>query len=289
MTEYGLQIGSTVEVILLSLGLADRINTIKKEQLMTQQMALKSNQDKVAAQQLAVENLQRVSILKDQFLANTSHELRTPLHGIIGITESILQGATGGVNDATQDNLRMVSASGRRLANLVNDIMDFSQLQHGDILLRCQGVGVSSLIEIVLALSRPLLGDKDLDLVHEKNDLPLVYADEDRLTQILQNLVGNAIKFTKSGSVRLLGRVVSDDFVEIKIADTGIGIPLDKQTIIFESFTQADGSISREYSGTGIGLSVTKKLVELHGGEIRVESTPGKGSQFIFTLPNRSW
>ena len=239
-------------------------------------------------------DLARLDELKDDFLANTSHELRTPLNGIIGITDSILEGATGGVNEKTGYNLRMVSASGRRLANLVNDILDFSRLRHEDIALRKSPVDVSPLIEIVLAISKPLVGEKEIQLIHSRHELPLVFADEDRLEQILLNLVGNAIKFTKRGEVRVEARQVqaSSDgneanggFLEISVSDTGIGIPPEQHDRIFESFTQADGSISREYGGTGIGLSVTKRLVELHGGKVRLESSPGQGSVFFFTIP----
>lgn len=229
--------------------------------------------------------LTKLDRLKDDFLANTSHELRTPLHGIIGITESILQGATGGVNSQTQSNLQMVSASGRRLSSLVNDILDYSKLQHGDLPLRQRGVDVSALIRLVIALSKSLLSNRPISLVYDEQELPPAYVDEDRMEQILYNLIGNALKFTKSGEVRVSARQLNEEFMEITISDTGIGIPMDKQELIFESFTQADGSIAREYSGTGLGLSVTKKLVELHGGTIRVESSPGKGSRFIFTVP----
>ena len=151
------------------------------------------------------------------------------------------------------------------------------------IVIRRRSVDITSLIETVMALSKPLVGERQFDLIYSRNELPHVFGDEDRLEQILHNLIGNAIKFTKNGNVTVSGQVTADNFVEISIADTGIGIPRTKWETIFESFTQADGSISREYSGTGIGLSVTKKLVELHEGEIRVESKPGKGSRFFFT------
>ncbi|MCB1168383.1 MAG: histidine kinase, partial [Leptospiraceae bacterium] len=229
--------------------------------------------------------LTRLDRLKDEFLANTSHELRTPLHGIIGITESILQGAAGPISKPVGQNLRLVTTSGRRLSNLVNDILDFSKLQHGDLVLKRTAVDIGSMVDTVMVLSRPLVGVKDIKLINAKQDLPLVDADENRLEQILINLIGNAIKFTKEGSVTVQYSTLPDGLLEIAIVDTGIGIPEDKQELIFESFTQADGSIAREYGGTGIGLSVTRRLVELHGGTIRVNSIQGKGSTFAFTLP----
>lgn len=238
--------------------------------------------------------LQRLDKLKDEFLANTSHELRTPLSGIIGIAESLMDGATGQLNSETRRNLSLVVFSGRRLANLVNDILDFSKLRHNTLELQLKPVGMRSLAEVVLTLSQPLIGQKDLRLVNAISpELPPVYADENRLQQILHNLVGNAIKFSDTGTVELSARLimgnelslVSNPHLKITVSDTGIGIPEDKLDRIFESFEQADGTIARAYGGTGLGLAITKKLVELHGGEIKAESTVGVGSRFTFTLP----
>jgi PAS domain S-box-containing protein len=238
-------------------------------------------------QELELKNaaLQRMDQLKDEFLANTSHELRTPLNGIIGIAESLIDGAAGPLNEQQIVNLSMVVSSGRRLASLVNDILDFAKLKNGDIELQRKPVDVRQITEVVLSLSQPLVADKRLELNNEiQLDLPIVDGDENRLQQIMHNLVGNAIKFTASGSVTVSAGV-TDGMVEVTVADTGIGIAPDKFTDIFKSFVQADASISREYDGTGLGLSITKQLVELHGGTIRVESELGKGSRFIFTLP----
>lgn len=240
--------------------------------------------EKQVAQGQALVAMQKSNELKDEFLANTSHELRTPLNGIIGISDSMLQGIGAPHSPETASNLQMISSSGRRLANLVNDILDFSRLNYGDIVLNRKVVDVVPLIEIVLELSRPLVDIKKVALVYDKCTTPLVYADENRLQQILHNLIGNAIKFTSNGEIRIRADWSTDN-LDISIADTGIGISPEKHDLIFESFTQADGSVAREYGGTGIGLSVTKELVKLHGGVIRVESTPGKGSCFTFTLP----
>jgi two-component system, sensor histidine kinase ChiS len=229
--------------------------------------------------------LQRLDQLKDEFLANTSHELRTPLNGIIGIAESLIDGATGPLPNETRFNLSLIVSSGRRLANLVNDILDFSKLRNETIELQIKPVEMRAIASVVLTLSQPLLGQKDLQLINTISpDLPTVNADENRVQQILHNLVGNAIKFTDSGTVEISARVV-DNQLAISVTDTGIGIPEDKLDRIFESFEQADGTIARQYGGTGLGLAITKKLVELHGGEIAVESTVGVGSQFTFTLP----
>jgi len=239
-------------------------------------------------QELELKNaaLQRMDQLKDEFLANTSHELRTPLNGIIGITESMIDGATGELSERQIANLSMVVSSARRLSSLVNDILDFSKLKNQDIELQRKPVDFRQIAGLVLTLSRPLLAGKPVELKNEiREDLPAVDGDENRLQQIMYNLVGNAIKFTESGSVTVSAIALTDDLLEVTVSDTGIGIPPDKLTDIFQAFEQVDASISREYGGTGLGLSITKQLVELHGGTIRVESELGKGSRFIFTLP----
>ncbi len=228
--------------------------------------------------------LRRLDELKDEFLANTSHELRTPLHGIIGITESVLQGATGKIGEQTRTNLRLVAASGRRLTALVNDILDFSRANHGDLQIHPQKLNLADAMDMALSLVRPLLRDKPVDLIHERSVVRDVYADPERLSQIMVNLLGNAIKFTRDGYIAVRARDEGDSVV-VSVEDTGIGIPEDRQEMIFESFTQADGSIARQYSGTGLGLSITRRLVELHGGDIQVQSSPGKGSVFSFSLP----
>lgn len=251
-----------------------------------------------ARNQLEMQNaaLQQMAKLKDEFLANTSHELRTPLNGIIGIAESMIDGATGLLTSHQIANLSLIVASGRRLTQLVNDILDFSRLKHKNIELQKRAVGMREVVDVVLTLSQPLIGKKSLKLINTLDpNLPPVEADENRLQQILYNLIGNAIKFTEVGSIEISAVLESGEpisnlshlfpFLAITVADTGIGIPPDKWERIFESFEQADGSTAREYGGTGLGLAVTKQLVELHGGNIWVESTVGEGSRFTFTLP----
>lgn len=233
--------------------------------------------------------LQRLDKLKDEFLANTSHELRTPLNGIIGIAESLIDGVTGKLPEKTITNLVTIAASGRRLSHLVNDILDFSQLKHKNIQLQIKPVGMKEVSDVVIALSRSIVGKKLLQLINGiGSDVPLVDADENRVQQILYNLIGNAIKFTDAGVVEVSAKTVNYQQIEylaITVADTGIGIPEDKLDRIFESFEQVDGSTARVYGGTGLGLAVTKQLVELHGGNIYVTSIVGEGSQVTFTLP----
>ncbi len=241
------------------------------------------------------EELKHFDQLKDEFLANTSHELRTPLNGIIGIAESLIDGATGELPTSTQVNLQLITSSGRRLASLVNDILDFSKLRHKNVELQLKPIDLRSVTHVVLTLSQPLAKHKNLQLLNGiSEDFPPAEADENRLQQILHNLVGNAIKFTPSGTVEVSAKVIvygnepskiKNEQIAITVSDTGIGIPEDKFDRIFESFEQVEGSSHREYGGTGLGLAVTKKLVELHGGKISVQSKQEEGSQFTFTLP----
>ncbi|MEM9771196.1 MAG: response regulator [Cyanobacteria bacterium P01_D01_bin.73] len=286
-------------------------------------------QDSFASLQAKNEQMQRLDELKDEFLANTSHELRTPLNGTIGIAESMLDGVAGELNARQRQNLTLVVQSCYRLNSLVNDILDFSKLRHKAIELQRKPVGIREIVDAILRLCQPLVKDKDLTLVNAISPaFPLAHADENRLQQILYNLVGNAIKFTDEGFIGVSAELLShrnlddrksvydnqgslkknnenddkfgfDDgnrpsnplsnppqqYLAITVADTGIGIPANKLDRIFESFEQADGSTSRQYGGTGLGLAVTKQLVSLHGGDITVKSVVGKGSQFTFTLP----
>jgi signal transduction histidine kinase/ligand-binding sensor domain-containing protein/DNA-binding response OmpR family regulator len=240
---------------------------------------------KILNDRAVIAQLKQVDTLKDEFLANTSHELRTPLNGIIGLAESLMDGVAGQLPDKANHNLAMVVSSGKRLANLVNDILDFSKLKNRSLILHTQSVDLHSMTDVVLTLSRPLMGSKKLKLVNDiSEDLPAVQADEDRLQQILHNLVGNAIKFTEEGTITV-SAVKQDGWDKVSVSDTGIGIAKDKFDAIFESFEQVQGNTERSYSGTGLGLAVSKQLVGLHGGTIEVDSTPGKGSTFSFTLP----
>lgn len=232
-----------------------------------------------------IERLESLDKLKDEFLANTSHELRTPLNGIIGIAESLHDGAAGRPTDAMRANLAMIITSGKRLAGLVDDILDYSKLKTSTLDLQIKPVNIRVIADIVLTLSRPLTRGKTLTLTNAiDSDFPFVDADENRLQQILHNLVGNAVKFTPSGTIAIAAGS-SGGMARISVSDTGIGIATDKLDRIFEPFEQADGSISRKYGGTGIGLSISKQLVELQGGTLQIKTKEGEGSTFTFNLP----
>ena len=247
---------------------------------------VRAQQKKVEVEREINRRLQQLDKLKDEFLANTSHELRTPLNGIIGIAESLTDGVGGEQSEISHKNLAMIISSGRRLERLVNDILDFSQLKEHSLILRQKPLDMRALVQVVLALSEPLVDGKKIALVNAVDpDVPQVYADEDRVQQILHNLVGNAIKFTHEGTVSVSARLLDDKRLEICVRDSGIGMSAEALPHIFDAFQQIQGATDRSFGGTGLGLAVTKQLIELHGGTINVESTPDQGSLFSFTLP----
>lgn len=259
-----------VQFIILSLGLGERL--------------LQTRREKELLQKKAIESLEKANQLKDEFLANTSHELRTPLNGIIGIAESIIDGATGPLSEETKENLSMVVFSGRRLANLVNDILDIAKLKNGEIILKENAVDLRQIGNMVLTVLAPLANKKSIELVNTIDpNLPFARADEDRLQQILHNLVGNAIKFSTQGRVSLRATVAEQEII-VCVEDSGIGIAADQLSMVFESFQQGDATVARTHGGTGLGLSLCRQLVLLHGGRIWVESEEQKGSRFFFSL-----
>lgn len=271
LTRFGLQIGGILLIALFSLALVYRVNTARKE--------------KEAAQKTSFELMKKTEKLKDEFLANTSHELRTPLNGIISIADSLINGVAGKLTDTALFNLNLIALSGKRLSNLVNDILDFSKLKNKELAIRKNPVSIQQTADIVVRVCETLKRNEEVKILNLIPDnLPLVVGDEDRIQQIIFNLLGNALKFTSEGSINI-SAVNEGDFVAVSVVDTGIGIPKDKLSTIFNAFEQLDSSLSRRYGGTGIGLSITKHLVELQGGSIRVDSELSKGTMFTFSLP----
>ncbi|PCL92993.1 ATP-binding protein [Paenibacillus lautus] len=230
------------------------------------------------------ERLLTLDKLKDEFLAKTSHELRTPLHGIIGLADALIDGSSGKLPSPVIDLLRLMKVSGQRLAHLVNDILDFSKLKHQEIGLVLVTVNLRLAVELTLQVLNPLAEKKGLRLSHQLPDDMYVMADENRLQQILHNLIGNAIAYTETGTVTVTAKRLQGQ-VSVQITDSGIGIAEADLDRIFESFEQINPLDRSQQGGTGIGLSITKKLVELHGGRIGVTSGVGEGSTFSFTLP----
>ncbi len=244
-----------------------------------------ANKLKLARERAVVRRLSQLDALKDEFMANTSHELRTPLNGIIGLTESMLMGSGGELSPKSRQDLGLVVAAGKRLAGLIDDILDFSKLKTHVLQLDLKAMDISAVSEVVLTLCRSLFGEKPVNLVNNiPAGLPRARADENRVSQILFNLVGNAVKFTEKGRVEVSAEAGKDSLT-VHVKDTGIGIPEDQFEHIFESFQQAEGSIARAHGGTGIGLTIARQLVELHNGRLWVQSELGRGSTFSFSLP----
>lgn len=233
--------------------------------------------------------LRQVDEMKDAFLANTSHELRTPLNGIIGLTESLISQFDKTSREEALSKLAVVVGSSKRLSNIINDILDFSKLRNHEIVLKKEPVNLYDLVHTTVLLSEPLLDKKSLVLRNlVPKDFPIFLADEQRLSQILFNLLGNAIKFTEKGEVSVSARIC-DGNVELVISDTGMGISAEDCERIFLPFEQVLASANSKALGTGLGLAVTKKLVELHGGNISVNSRVGQGAVFTIQFPfNRS-
>lgn len=229
--------------------------------------------------------LQDLDKRKNEFLANTSHELRTPLHGIMGLAQFLIKTLGPKISADQLENLKLIHQSGSRLNYLINDILDFSKMRENNVELMITEVNISVLMKNLLILLMPQMVHQNLVLMNElPDDLPTVLADEHRMQQILYNLMGNAIKFTPKGFIRIHAEIESG-FLMLFITDTGIGIPSHKMDLIFDAFEQVDGSTSRQYGGTGLGLSVTKQLVELHKGTLGVKSSIGEGSCFYFSVP----
>ncbi|CAM2066134.1 Diguanylate cyclase [Sulfidibacter corallicola] len=240
---------------------------------------------KLRSERAMNKGLRQLDKLKDEFLASTSHELRTPLNGMIGIVQSLLDGVAGDLSDRARANLKMVRASGTRLVNLVSDIMDFSKLKNQSLDLNLRGLDLRAATDVVLTILHPLVSGKDVALVNAvEPTLPPVRADEDRLQQILINLVANGIKFTESGHVRVSAKQRGGT-VEIRVSDTGVGMNEEKLDTVFDTHESGTQPGVRVRYGGSLGLAITKRLVELHGGRIEIDSSEGVGTTVLFTLP----
>jgi signal transduction histidine kinase len=223
---------------------------------------------------------------KSRFLANMSHELRTPMNAILGYTDLILNGMYGEIPARMHGVHERVHSNGRHLLGLINDVLDLSKIEAGQLTLSLADYSISDLVNNVLASVGPLASEKKLALKSELSpELPARgRGDERRILQVLLNLVGNAIKFTDAGEVTVRASAANGTYT-IAVRDTGPGIPVAEQGKIFEEFQQADTLSTRRKGGTGLGLSIAKRIVEMHGGGIRVESSPGQGSTFFVNLP----
>ena len=222
---------------------------------------------------------------KSQFLANMSHELRTPLNAILGYAELILDNIYGDMPQRMRGVLERVQSNGKHLLGLINDVLDLSKIEAGQLTLSLEDYSIGDVVQNVVTLVEPLATEKSLALtVDLPVDLPTAHGDQRRLTQVLLNLVGNAIKFTDSGEVAIKAAARNGAYT-LSVRDTGPGIAPADQSKIFEEFQQADSSSTKTKRGTGLGLSIARRIVTMHGGQIWVESAPGSGSTFFIKVP----
>jgi len=230
--------------------------------------------------------LAAASQAKSKFLASMSHELRTPLNAVIGFSELMLDGVPGEINDEQRDCLNDILSSGQQLLNLINDVLDLSKIEAGRIELKLENLNLADVIDDVVQTVKPMLDENRHRIgVNVGKGLPQVHADKRRLKQILLNLLGNAIKFTPSDGKLGIKVTRNGDWCQVSVVDSGIGIKEEDQERVFEVFTQATTLSKEKKEGTGLGLALTKQLVEAIGGRIWVESEYGRGSKFTFTLP----
>jgi signal transduction histidine kinase len=238
------------------------------------------------AQEMAAE-AEKANAAKSQFLANMSHEIRTPMNAIIGFSEVLGEEL---LTEQQKQYIKLILNSSRHLLELVNNILDFSKIEAGQMSTESIECDIRAILENIESLMNPLVNKKNLQLkIGCSDDVPIaIMTDSARLRQCLINLLSNAVKFTEQGYVKIfVHKILKDNnpFIEFEVSDTGIGIPTEKLGSIFDSFTQADGSTTRKYGGTGLGLTITKQLAALLGGDVTVESRPGQGSTFRFYIP----
>nr|WP_321498772.1 PAS domain S-box protein [uncultured Methanolobus sp.] len=231
-------------------------------------------------------NAEAANRTKTEFLANMSHELRTPLNSVIGFADVLMSQVAGEINNKQAGYLNNISHSGKHLLNIINEILDISKIESGQMKLYKEDVLLVETYAEIIASLQHIASRKEIELdVSPWPEGEYAYADKAKLKQILYNLVGNAIKFTNEGGSVIIGTKNDGEFVHISVTDTGIGISPDGLTKLFKPFTQLESFESRTYEGTGLGLALSKEIVELHGGHISAESEVGKGSTFTFALP----
>ncbi|MDX1991443.1 MAG: GAF domain-containing protein [bacterium] len=271
----------TPEDVRIKTALADQIAVAVENARSFAEAAERAEREREIAEQL-----REVDRLKSQFLANMSHELRTPLNSIIGYSEVLLDGVDGDLTDDAHEDVQAIHNSGKHLLSLINEILDLAKIEAGEMRLDFRPVNVADIARDIVRTGQVLVKDKPVSLdVEIYDNIPTVEADPIRLRQIILNLVSNAAKFTEKGAVQVVVDMLDEEFVRVAVRDTGIGIRDDKLHLVFERFSQVDGSSTRRAGGTGLGLTITKQLVEMHGGQIDVESVYGEGSTFWFTLP----
>ncbi len=225
---------------------------------------------------------------KDEYLASMSHELRTPLTSMLSLTEALLLGMLGPMTEEQRSSLGIIAESGKHLLAVVNDVLDMAKIEAGKLELHLEPLEIIDCCHAAIRLITPTLRNKDLHLtVQVGEDLPILFADEVRVTQILVNLLHNAVKFTPTGGNIGIEVNVDSTTASVKfiVWDTGLGISPEKLPLLFKPFVQLDSHLSRQNTGTGLGLSLVHRIAELHGGHVTVDSTLGAGTRFVVQLP----
>ena len=235
--------------------------------------------------QLRNREIERANRLKTEFVASISHELRTPLHTIIGFSELMAEELEGPLNEKQKRFMDYIHKDALHLLELINDVLDLSRIEAGRLDIRLETFNLSEAIDEALATIRPQAVAKSIQLGASVPAGVSLDADRLRFKQILYNLLSNAVKFTPEGGTIHIDAIARDSLVEVSVSDTGIGIPLEEQAAIFDQFHQVGSTTRGVREGTGLGLAITKQLVEAHGGRIWLESEPGRGSRFYFTIP----
>jgi PAS domain S-box-containing protein len=296
-TTYGEASGETAVVTVLH----DRSEAAEKARLYEQVFRHSAElEEKVreATAELAEQNellrrqaleLERASAMKSQFLANVSHELRTPLNAMLGYTSLLLENVYGELTPLQHEKLSRVTANANHLTTIITDVLDIAKIEAGKMPVSIEEFRLCELVEAVLAEFEPLVADSDLEVrVDVPRDIPPLRSDAGKVKQIVINLFSNALKFTAEGSISLAARHhESDDLVSIEVVDTGIGISASDQKSVFDAFGQSAHPLTIDKSGAGLGLSICRRLAEVLGGKIELESAPGEGSTFKLTIPRR--
>ena len=230
--------------------------------------------------------LREASELKSRFLSYMSHEFRTPLGSIRSLTRILLDGLDGPLTDEQEKQIRFIQGSAEELTEMVNDLLDLAKIDAGRISISPEWFEMFDLFAALRGMFKPILTNQSLDLVFEEpTDVPRVYTDDKKLSQILRNFISNAIKFTQRGEVRVSAKYRPPGWVTFAVADTGIGIAKEHQSALFQDFVQLDSPIQKRFRGTGLGLALSKRLAELLGGSVAVQSELGRGSTFSAIIP----